>query len=513
MPVDPSPGRGPSDARGESPLDRELVARMRADLLAAGFTVDAVADRIGPAAAAALHREQALPAERVTRGAGDPVATLVRLFVLGRETAGDDVERALPSLGVSGARALGLLQDGETSDSVRAALDLRPYGDGTHDWWLASDLGELVTQAPLREDHVLGVGGASMTLAAWTPRPGARRVLDLGTGCGVQALHASTHAGEVVATDLSARAVELARLNAALNGVEWDVRQGSLFEPVAGERFDLIVSNPPFVITPRVEGVPVYDYRDGGLAADSLVRSVVRDVGQHLEPGGIACFLGNWEITATRDWRDVWTDWLDGTGLDAWVVQRETQDPAEYAELWIRDGGTSAATADFDRLYEAWLDDFAAREVTEIGFGVCVLQRPATERQPFRDLVEHSGPVASPMGPAVLQGIRARTYLAEHTDEEILDVAWQVADDVTEERYGRPGAEDPQVIQVRQGGGLGVTHRLGTAQAAYLSVCDGSLTARQALTAIAALLQRDSADVQAETLPLLRALVADGLLR
>ena len=78
------------------------------------------------------------------------------------------------------------------------------------------------------------------------------RALDVGTGCGVQALHATRHADAVVATDVSARALAFARLTLALNGARAvDLRQGDLLEPARGEQFDLVVSNPPFVITPR----------------------------------------------------------------------------------------------------------------------------------------------------------------------------------------------------------------------------------------------------------------------
>ena len=95
-----------------------------------------------------------------------------------------------------------------------------------------------------------GLGGASTTLASWTPRPAVERALDLGTGCGVQALHLGAHARQVTVTDISTRALDFARFNAVLNGCEWDVVEGSMLDPVAGQRFGLIVSNPPFVITP-----------------------------------------------------------------------------------------------------------------------------------------------------------------------------------------------------------------------------------------------------------------------
>nr|WP_272462763.1 methyltransferase [Intrasporangium calvum] len=505
-----------------------LLTRLRADLTAAGFTVDGVAERLGPVASAALHREQSLPALLATEtgngssppggglgGGPDACAVLIRLFTLGRPVPRPDVEAALPRLMVVGAVALRLVRvegDEAAAGDVVATCDLRPYADDTHDWWVASDLSEIATRAPLRPDHVLGVGGASTTLASWTIRRPVDRVLDLGTGCGVQALHLAGHARSIVATDLSERALEFARFNAALAGLELDLRRGDLLDPVAGERFSLIVSNPPFVITPRADDVPLYEYRDGGRSGDAIVRSLVRGVQDALEPGGVAQFLGNWEVPRGRTWRDVWAAWLDGVALDAWVVQRETQDPAEYAELWSRDGGVVPGSPEHERLGAAWLRDFASRDVEAIGFGVVTLQRPLTDRQPWRSLDEASGPVAAPMGPVVDAGLRARTWLAEHSDEDVLGIAWSCAADVTEERHGRPGAEDPSVILVRQGGGLRRVVQAGTLLAAYLGVADGELTAGAALEAIATVLDLDPTGVRAELVPQIRDLIADGLL-
>ena len=96
---------------------------------------------------------------------------------------------------------------------VRALLDCRPYADDEHDWWVVSDLtpgldGQHIT---VTADHVLGVSPASTSLAQLTIREPVDRALDLGTGCGVQALHLSTHAGTVVATDVNRRALDIRR--------------------------------------------------------------------------------------------------------------------------------------------------------------------------------------------------------------------------------------------------------------------------------------------------------------
>ncbi|WP_124341107.1 DUF7059 domain-containing protein [Cellulomonas algicola] len=503
--------------------DPALLDHLRDDLRRASFTVAAVEDLLGPVAAGALHREEPVPALRATAASDEPVATLVRAFLLGCRVRRDALDRALPTLGSRGAHALGLVDASGAApdDDVRALVDLRPYaasdGSGDVDWWVASDLGELATGTALRTDHVLGVGGASTTLAQVTVRSPRRRVLDLGTGCGVQALHATRHADAVVATDISRRALAFARFNAALAGVaqQVELREGSMLEPVAGERFDLVVSNPPFVITPRSADVPAYEYRDGGRAGDAIVRELVEGVGDVLEPGGVAQLLGNWEVRRGESWDERIGAWVDASGLDAWVVQRELQDPAQYAETWIRDGGT---TPDRDRdawaaCYGAWLDDFASRDVEAVGFGIVTLRRPLDGAgRTLRRLEEVTGTVAQPLGPVIGAALDAHDWLSARSDADLADARLVVAPDVTEERYLTPGAVDPQVVLLRQGGGFGRTVQAGTALAGFVGVCDGELTVGQIVGALGALLEVGAEAVAADVLPSVRGLVTDGLL-
>ncbi|WP_298459178.1 methyltransferase [uncultured Cellulomonas sp.] len=505
--------------------DPHRLDHLRGDLDAAGYTVDGVEELLGPVASAALHREEPVPALRATGpGSSAPErASLVRLFVLGTHVARADAERAFARLGVDGAVALGLVAAAGwgAGDPVRAVVDLRPYraedAAGTVDWWLASDLGELATGRALRTDHVLGVGGASTTLAQVTVRDPVGRALDLGTGCGIQALHASRHADAVVGTDISTRALAFARFNAALAGLGADrleLRSGSMLEPVTGERFGLVVSNPPFVITPRVAGMPAYEYRDGGRAGDAVVRDLITGVGQVLEPGGVAQLLGNWEVRGGQDWDERVGRWLDESGLDGWVVQRELQDPAEYAETWIRDGGSTPERdpEDWRARYGAWLDDFAARDVTAIGFGIVTLRRPVSGRPTLRRLEERTGAVQQPLGAHVAAALAAHDWLACTDDAALASTRLTVAADVTEERYLTPGSPDPDVVLLRQGGGLGRAVRAGTALAGLVGACDGELTVAQLVGGIAALFEVPAADVAAEVLPAVRGMVADGML-
>lgn len=289
---------------------------------------------------------------------------------------------------------------------------------------IASDWGELVGAIP-GPDHVMPVGGATRTLAALAAYGADERVLDVGTGCGYHAILAALCGARVTATDVSARALGYARFNAALAGAEIDFRRGSLLEPVRGPRFDLadavdsadslsaarerydvVVSNPPFVITPeaaRADGVRTY--RDGGREGDSLLAELVGELRGVLAPGGRAWMLGNWEIKvsdaapdrsfgsaselscdaapdrpldAVPDWAHGPAAWIPD-GLDAWVIQREVLAPPDYAEMWLRDGGQTPRDRGYEKAYAAWLDDFERRGVIGVGMGYISVRAPEEE--------------------------------------------------------------------------------------------------------------------------------------
>ena len=112
-------------------------------------------------------------------------------------------------------------------------------------------------------------------------------VLDMGTGSGVCAIFAARHAQRVVAVDVNAAAVRCARINTWLNHLEHrlEVRQGDLFAPVAGERFDLILFNPPFL-----RGMP-RDDRDRAWRSSDVAERFAAGARHHLKPRGAALVL------------------------------------------------------------------------------------------------------------------------------------------------------------------------------------------------------------------------------
>lgn len=518
-------------------LDETLIAALRDDLSSAEWRHDTLEERLSERACSALAREQRLPALVEIEGENDPAAILTRLFMLGSIETASDLDLALPTLKARGALALGLVTPAEkkSSDAAReaahtrenesaliACVDLRPYAailnDPEHsrtqvEWWIASDIPGAHRRTPLRSDHVLGVGGASMSLLDITIRERVDSALDMGCGCGIQAMHLTTHARTVVATDLSARACAFTRFNAALNGLDIDVREGSLFEPVAGEHFDLIVTNPPFVITAKAlrDTRGVLEYRDGGMSRDELVRTLVRSGPEYLVPGGILQIIGNWEIPLgcdpDRDWDVRLREWFEGLSVDAWVVERDVLDPARYIEMWLQDADPSDIAA-HEELYRAWLADFDAAEVGAIGMGFMAIRRHVGDEGEARVRFDLGLAGARPRGEDVARSVRALRL-----PEDLSSLRLERAEDVTEERHYVPGCPDPQVMILHQGSGLGRSIMVGTAVAAIVGASDGELEVGQIVSAVAMLSEREVDEVRAEVEEPLRTLLNAGMLR
>ena len=540
-PMSPASTRSASEPSLSFPppvVTPEQATSLRADLSESGWGVEAVTTLLGEAADAALRREIRLPALRSVRASlaagtdSSPVAVLTALFMLGEPVLATALDAALPRTGAAGAAVIGLVGEPDEAGYVRARVDLRPHeavdDAGEIRWWVASDLGELVTGRALAPDHVLGIGGAGLTLAGLTPRTRVRSALDLGCGCGIQTLYLLRHAEHVVATDISERALAFTAFNAALAGVcvtgdpdagsgggggRLELLRGSLLEPVAGRRFDLIASNPPFVLTPpavREAGLPLMEYRDAG---GPILPVLVAGLREHLEPGAAAVMLGNWEHRGADSWREAVATWIP-EGLDGWVIEREVQDPVEYATMWLRDGGLTLErdAEGFDAALGAWIDDFEVRGVQGVGFGYLIVHRPLRPRDPWRLLEEVTTSGQGVLGHHVAEVLEVRERLAGLDDDAVADLRPVLAPDVTEERHFIPGAAEPTVILLRQGGGLGRTIRASTVVAALAGVADGELSVGQIASAVVALTGEDAIGLRAEMVEATRHLITVGFL-
>lgn len=275
-------------------LTGHVVEGLRTAFAGAGYTTDGVAERLGVQAHAALARNETTAAARRT-ASGDALDTMIRLFLLQRNVPENAVNKAFPGTDLV---ALGILERG--GDEVRAAVEVRPFAE---DGWVVADLtpGLDGRRAAMRSDYVLGIAPASLSLIHLTVPIKADRALDIGTGCGIQSLHLADRVNQLTATDVNPRALQLARATAALNHIELDLRDGSLYEPVRGERFDLIVSNPPYVISPPGGDLT---YRETEYAGDTVVEQLIKQAPYHLTDGGWCQLLANWTCVRGEDWQD-----------------------------------------------------------------------------------------------------------------------------------------------------------------------------------------------------------------
>jgi methylase of polypeptide subunit release factors len=429
--------------------------RLADGLRAAGYTAEAVVELLGEEAAGALARGERVPGLRATTG-GSGLETLIRLFLLGSTEPAAAVHAALPVTDVL------LERDGY---GYRAAIDLRPY----EEWWVVADLGTDVRPGPVRPDHVLGVGPASLTLASATVRRRVDTALDIGTGCGVQSLHLSQHAGAVTGTDVLPRALGMARLTARLNGLDWELLAGDLLAPVAGRRFDLVVSNPPFIVGPGGSGG--FAYRDSGLAGDEVCRRLIRQAPGMLADGGRCQLLANWVHLRGEPWQDRLAGWLDGLGCDAWVWQREVADPAQYAALWLTDAG-ERGSAGYEARYAQWLDWFEATGVEAVGFGLVTLHRSGAAEPTVR-IEDVPQPIEEPAGPQVTAWFDRLDALR---GAELAKTRFVRAPGLQLEQTATPGPEGWQVTgqRLRQPAGMRWSAPVDPAVAALVAGCDGA---------------------------------------
>jgi methylase of polypeptide subunit release factors len=437
----------------------DLCARLREAFLTAGYTVDGVLDLLGTQAHAALGRGEPEAASHATRDAGE-LGTLIRLFLLGEAEPAAAVRAALGSVDPDEAVSAGIM-----TQSGHAGLDIRPY----EDWWVIADL-DSATGATVSADHVLGVGHASVSLARATARRPVGTLLDLGTGSGVQALHAGTHASKITATDISERAMALARGTFLLNELDVELLAGEWFTPVRGRQFDQIVCNPPFVVgPPKVD----YVYRDGGLGGDEASALVVRQLPELLTDGGVGQLLASWVHHRNSDWTDRVTSWLPA-GVDAWFIQRDIADPVLYVGTWLRDAGIDPRSLEGRERARAWLDWFADNKVEGIGFGYVTLRRTSGTPTVSCEDLRHA--YDDPLGPETARWLDNVAWLRSNADS-LLQTRFTVPPTVLLEEIANPDDAGwaTMVRRLHRTDGPGWQHEIDELTAKLLAGCRGEV--------------------------------------
>jgi methylase of polypeptide subunit release factors len=432
------------------------------------------------------------------------LATAVKLLFLGMSIENGAIVRALGRDGLDALEATGLAEVGEL---VVPQARIVPV----EDLLIAADSYSRGIEDPT--DYVAAFSPTSRLCDALTVRRPIDSALDVGTGSGAQALLAARHSRRVVATDVNPRALAFTRLNAALNGLDnIEVRSGSLFEPAQGERFDLVVCNAPYVISPERR----WTYRDAGGVGDEVSERVVRDAAAHLADGGFATVTASWVAEDPDDPDERVLAWVEGTGCDAWIFVAWEADVLDHAAEWNAElAGDPESFAERLDEWRAYLEDLGVRWVSE---GAVVLHRTSGAVHTTRiDMVDQDELEAAP--DQIERAFAARARLAELARaSDLLDERLWVASRLRLEQELEPHEGTPAVraasVTLDEG-----TYSTVEADPDALEVVfelDPELTLAEVLDEVAERLDLDDVDaqdLQRATLELCRELLELGALQ
>lgn len=392
------------------------------------------------------------------------LADAIRLFVLGDPT---DVSRLLNNSLATALEEAGIIR--RTEAGFTPGIDVRPISvDGVERIVFSDRDASMTTYIP-DENHVLGVGRASRSLLDITPTNAVERVLDLGAGCGIQAL--GQHRAEaIVATDVHPRANLFAAATFAANDIQQaEIRDGSWFEPVADEQFDRIVANPPFVVgLPEVGHV----YRDSGLNLDGATRLMVNKISDHLRADGTAHLLGAWVHEDGTPWQQRIASWVPDEGMEVWVTQRDVASPAEYVGTWLRDESIDPRSQDGRERTQRWLEHFENENVVGIGFGYITIAKIDGPSSVVCE--EMPQPLAGPFRDEAAEYLLRSSWLRETSSTGVLNATYQLRPGVVLERLSQHNSESapgfaPLLIRLSRTDGPRWAHEIDESVASILN--------------------------------------------
>jgi methylase of polypeptide subunit release factors len=443
-----------------APRDAPALAHLRQIVATRG---DKMAAALGPRFRLPPRIEREVQRRRL---AGDPseAAILAQLFLLSEPVPADEAARALAPLtpATFAETNLATIDGGLLRPRVRIAA--YSHLVLVHDAYDRIAAGDFVT----------GPNPVAERADRLTIRRPAGSALDLGTGPGIQALLAAQHCKRVIAVDVNDRAVAFTRFNAALNGLSnVEARLGSWLEPVAGERFDLVVANPPYVVSPDT----TFLYRDGELLRDDVAAMLLRDIPAHLEEGGFAHVTANWIHGRDEEWRRPLERWLTGSGCDALLLRYGGLDLVSYAAAWNLDLALHSPKR-FLATVDRWLEYYRREGIESIADGMVVLRRRRGRN--WVRAIEVPGRPLKPAGAHLLRLFEAHDRRDELADDDGvlstpfapapgLKIVWRARGKGLSERSARAELED----------GIGFAVPLRSAVADLLASLDGSRPLRK----------------------------------
>lgn len=327
---------------------------------------------------------------------------------------------------------------------------------------------------------VLAINPTTMLLERFMIRQPVRSTLDFGTGCGIIALLAARHSATVTATDINPRAVNYAAFNALLNGNEQiECLEGDALEPVAGRRFDRILANPPFFITPASDNV----YCENPLELDLFCRRLAREGSALLEEGGYLQMVCEWVNVRGQPWQERIAEWFQGTGCDVWALRGYHEEISAYCQRRLAETRPYDAAGDIS-LYNDWMAYYEQQQVEAVHGGVIAMRRRSGTNW---IQIEEMPETRQPFGETILEGFAARDYVAQHDDQALLVQRLKLSDEAQLDQHFRPGAQGwaGDKVNLRLTGGIPYQQLIEPMVGEFLGRFDGSRTLEEIIDGMA----------------------------
>jgi methylase of polypeptide subunit release factors len=452
----------------------------------------------------------AMPASdvpRALRATAEPTRlnTLIRLLFIGLPVEAEAARAALAPMSLESWVQADLLCPADGKGQVEPRVQIWPV----RGQWMVVDLPWRRNSAP-PADFVVPPGPLTLQLADLSIDRPCSTALDLGTGSGALATMIAPRAGTVYATDSNSRALAFTRFNLSLNGID-NVRclTGDLFDPVADRQFDLILCNPPFVISPTQR----FSFRDSGERGDLFCRRLIAAAVERLAPGGFFQCTGNIAHVAGRSWKDALEEWFAGLGCDVLVFVEREESAADYAMNWILSTESKDPRKVAER-YEVWTKYFERERIEAVSY-LYITMRRGGGGDTWIEIDDPPCRIAGPCGEEVLRFFQCRDAFGSTSSvDTLLNKRVRIAPGIrlTQEYTTGDKGLELREIRINKTGGLQYTLAVHRNVAAMLAACDDRQTVGELLAEMASALDLSLEQAVPVILPAIRSLVERSVL-
>jgi HemK-related putative methylase len=355
--------------------DPDGFVKLRQRLTEIGYSPESVISRLQLSDVSALYP---LDYRRLPRfvelldARPSPLSTVIRLLLLGLPGQQDRAKAALGERGLLFCLECGLLSKDDSG--IHAILSIVPFRHlliATDKLFMNVDP-DFVEPGLSSDSCVWRIDRTTLIMSKALKKRKYKSVLELGCGSGVLSLLIAKKAEKVIGIDINPRAVNLAKFNAGLNGINNTIfTQGDLYQPMKGKKFDYIFSNPP-----SAPGLVRAWNREGGATGREMVEDMLRGLEEHLTPGGVFQTTMHFGYRKKNDI----TVWLQTVLPDKSFSTRvlECSKPASSVDFALNEAYQKAGPRDFElfeRTYKVYIEAFNRYGSEKVAFGLLTIER------------------------------------------------------------------------------------------------------------------------------------------